>query len=167
MFGFSKRFYFFKRGICLLITALMLILNGTGSSLDTDKAKLFSITGSKNTLLSVYSHCFYEPTAKLTSDMPMGNTKTHTMYMAKNETEFCQIAVRSTKSRKSSYVKVSDFTDKNGNVIPAELFYEYEVIAPDGYYSKEPDALLDADHEWKYWSLQETILFIHRNSLCE
>ena len=79
------------------------------------------------------------------------------MYMAKNESEFCQIAVRSNKARGSSFIRISDFTDKNGNVIPAEIYYEFEVSVPqidDFYYM--PDPLIPMGHECKYYSKKET-----------
>lgn len=157
MFDLSKKIFSFKKMIALVFSIVLLFVNSGGADLFNDSISIISSSGAKNHLLSVYSHSFYDSTVKLSSLAPIGKTKECKMYMAKNESEFCQIAVRSKKARGKSFVKISDFTDKNGNVIPAELFYEYEVEVSDtDDFLFMPDPLIPLDHECKYFSQKET-----------
>lgn len=157
MFDFSKRFFNFKKMLALIFSIVLLFVNDGGMTLWTDGASILSSAGAKNHLLSVYSHCFYDSTVKLSSLAPIGKTADYKMYMAKNESEFCQIAIRSTKGRRESYIKVSDFTDKNGNVIPVELYYEYQVeLTGQTDFEYMPDPLVPMDHECNFFSLKET-----------
>ncbi len=81
------------------------------------------------------------------SKTPKGETAstgrdTYKLYMAKNEIEDCQFFLTSSES-KSVSLRVTDFTNGNGSVVPAKLYSEYYFAMPfDGDADAEvPDAI--------------------------
>ncbi|MBE6587507.1 MAG: DUF4091 domain-containing protein [Ruminococcaceae bacterium] len=71
-----------------------------------------------------FEHSF---TKVLTRDTTPSGMDTYSAYMAKNEVENIQFVLCSDTTKAGMGAKVSDFTDENGNVISAELYYEMYV----------------------------------------
>ncbi|MBQ7581032.1 MAG: hypothetical protein IJU39_06980 [Clostridia bacterium] len=67
MFELSKKVFNFKRTFALIFSAILFFVNIGGADLGNDTVSFISSSGSKNHLLSVYSHCFYDSTVKLSS----------------------------------------------------------------------------------------------------
>ncbi len=102
--------------------------------------------GCRSNPLSVYSYSLLEPTVKLTKDAVLPKSGSVTMYLAKNESEYCQIAVRARDGRKNTYFEISDFTDEKGNTIPVEVYSEYAVETyGKPFNTKYYDALVPAE----------------------
>lgn len=145
MFVFSKLFSSIKSAFAAFLAIIVAISQGGPLAI--------SLHGVRSTPLSVYSYSFYDPTVKVLRDGTIDNNKTYQMYAAKNESEFCQIAVRSNKARGHSYFEISDFTNKNGDVIPVELFKEYAVETTDGVVNtKYYDALVPCEKSFYFSS---------------
>lgn len=62
-----------------------------------------------------------------TSDKTSTGKETYSIYMAKNEIESAQVVLYSDTEKTGMNITVTDFTDGNGNTVPAELYYEMYV----------------------------------------
>lgn len=145
MFFLSKFFGTLKGTLAALISILIAVSQGGPIAI--------SIKGVHSNPLSVYSYSFYDPTVKVMRDGTIAKNRSYTMYAAKNEREYCQIALRSCKSRGHSYFEITDFTNENGDVIPVELYKEYPVETTDGVVNtKYYDALVPAEKSFYYSS---------------
>lgn len=143
MFALSKFVSVLKAALATLISMIVAFSQGGPIAI--------SIHGVRSTPLSVYSYSFYAPTQKVLRDGTIDNNKTYTMYAAKNESEFCQIALRLSKSRGHSYFEITDFTNENGDVVPVELFKEHPVETYDGVINtKYYDAITPCEKSFNF-----------------
>ncbi len=62
-----------------------------------------------------------------TSDKTSTGKDTFSIYMAKNEIESAQFVLYSDTTKTGMQAEVTDFTDGNGNTIPADIYYEMYV----------------------------------------
>ncbi len=148
MFALSK-FFSSVKGFFAGILALIVAIS-QGGSLG------LSMHGVRSNPLSVYSYSFYGPTEKILHDGPIEKNKTYTMYAAKNESEFCQIVIRSTHTRGHSYFEITDFENENGDRITVELFKEYPVETYGGLVNtKYYDALVPCAKSFNYSARNE------------
>lgn len=67
----------------------------------------------------------------LTSDTTSTGKDTFSIYMAKNEIESAQFVLYSETDKTGLLAEVTDFTDGNGNTVPAEIYYEMYVTVKD------------------------------------
>ena len=145
MFGLSKFFSLIKSAFASLLCIIVAVSQGGPLA--------FSLHGVRSTPLSIYSYSFYAPTEKVLRDGTIDNNKTYTMYAAKNESEFCQIAFRTNKTRGHSYFEITDFVNENGDVIPVELYKEVPVETTDGVVNtKYYDALVPCEKAFNFSS---------------
>ena len=145
MFALSKFFSLIKNAFAAMLA--LLVATSQGGNL------AISLHGARSTTLSVYSYSFYDPTVKVLRDGTIDNNKTYTMYTAKNESEFCQIAFRCSKTRGHSYFEITDFVNENGDVIPVELYKEVPVETTDGVVNtKYYDALVPCEKAFSFSS---------------
>lgn len=145
MFGFSKFFSLIKGAIAALLSIIVATSQGG--------ALAMSLHGVRSTPLSIYSYSFYGPTEQILRDGDIAKNRSYTMYAAKNESEFCQIAFRTNKTRGHSYFEITDFTNRNGDVIPVELYKEYAVETTDGVVNtKYFDAIVPCEKSFNFSS---------------
>ena len=145
MFIFSKLFSSIKCAFAALLAIIVATSQGGPLAI--------SLHGVHSNPLSVYSYSFYDPTVKVLRDGTIDNNKTYQMYAAKNEYEFCQIAVRSSKTRGHSYFEITDFTNEKGDVVPVELYREVPVETTDGIVNtKYYDALVPCEKSFNFSS---------------
>ena len=67
----------------------------------------------------------------LTKDTTPSDMDTYSVYMAKNEIENCQFVLYSDTTKAGMSATVTSFTDKDGNEIPAEIYYQMYVTVSD------------------------------------
>lgn len=143
MFFISKFFSLVKSFFAALLA--LIVASSQGGPL------AISIHGVRSTHLSVYSYSFYDPTEKVLRDGTIAKNRSYTMYAAKNESEFCQIAFRTNKTRGHSYFEITDFENENGDVIPVALFKEVAVETTDGVLNtKYYDALVPSEKSFHF-----------------
>ena len=125
-----------KKSLCIFTSFLLLLAQSAGIGV--------SIRGCYDSYLSMVSYSFYDPTVKINRTGTIDKTPGYTMYLAKNEREACQIAFRMRASRSKMQVSMTDFTDENGNVLPAQIFQEYYIQTDESSLlnSTYPDALV-------------------------
>lgn len=81
-----------------------------------------------------FQHSFH----KTKPDDTPGSMQTYEMSLAKNETEGCQIVLKSEENMDSIALHVGDFTDDQGNTIPAQLYKIYYIPTADGKFFPDP-----------------------------
>lgn len=67
----------------------------------------------------------------LTSDTKSTGMDTFSIYMGKNEIESAQFVLYSDTQRTNLLAEVTDFTDGNGNTLPAQIYYQMYVTVSD------------------------------------
>lgn len=143
MFGLSKFFGVLKSTFAALLSMIVAFSQGGPLAM--------SLHGVRSTPLSIYSYSFYDPTVKVMRDGTIDKTGSYTMYAAKNESEFCQIAFRTNKTRGHSYFEITDFVNENGDVVPVELYKEVAVETTDGVVNtKYYDALVPCEKSFHF-----------------
>lgn len=158
MFAFSRFSSNVAKITATILSVLVLFTQGSGEILADNSRTGLSLRGAKNSILSIYSHSFYDPTVKVHSAGTIKKKAKYTMHLAKNETEYCQIAIRSRQFRSRSFVELGEFKNEDGDVLPASLYYEYEVQAYDDiHFNTFPDPILPLkNNRFEYASLKET-----------
>ena len=74
---------------------------------------------------SSISMWFEHSTKKVfTSDITPSDMDTYSVYMAKNEIENAQFVLYSATDKTGMRAEVTSFTDKDGNTLPAEIYYQ-------------------------------------------
>lgn len=159
MFEISKMIFYLKRGIAAAMT--MILLTSAASSGNswwyTDSKLGISYHGCRDSIFSVYSYSFADSTEKINSTAPLGHKRSQTVYLAKGEGEFTQIAIRSKYYRGHSFVSVGELKNAAGDKLETELYREYETEASDGMgYELYPDALLPVSNPYNFLCLKET-----------
>jgi len=114
----------------LIIISLFLVL-GIGvlssSAVSSDPADSYVKQTAPNEDSSIsmwFEHSFKKV---LTEDKTSSGMDTYSVYMAKNEIENCQFVLYSDETKAGMSAAVTSFTDSNGNVIPAEIYYQMYV----------------------------------------
>ena len=85
----------------------------------------------------------YASEKKEQSDVTQTGMETFCVYMAKNEIENAQFFLSSDTTVKGLTADVTNFTDKDGNIIPADIYIEYYHDA--GNHGNVPDAIPPLD----------------------
>ncbi|MBE6714478.1 MAG: DUF4091 domain-containing protein, partial [Ruminococcaceae bacterium] len=67
----------------------------------------------------------------LTEDITPSGMDTYSVYMAKNEIESAQFVLCSDETKSGMTATVSDFVNTNGDVIPAEIYYQMYITVTD------------------------------------
>ena len=159
MFELSKFCFYFKRGIAAVLTVILLTsAASSGTSWWITDSKLsISYHGCRDSIFSVYSYSFADSTEKINSTMPLGRKSDYTVYLAKGEGEYAQIAIRSKYYRGNSFISLGDVKNSAGDVLEAELYWEYEVEASDGTGNDlYPDPLVPVSNPYQFRCLKET-----------
>ncbi len=140
MFGFSSFFAAYKRLIAMLSALLITLTSGFGAEITLEQ---MLVRGVAPSLLSVPSYSFYEPTVKIPKTGALEKTASHTMYLAKNESEYCQIALQTRLDREWAKVSLSAFTNEQGDTLETVFCDEYYVkTTGDTVFGAYPDALV-------------------------
>ena len=85
----------------------------------------------------------YASEKKEQSDVTQTGMDTFCVYMAKNEIENAQFFLSADSARSGLTADVTDFTDANGNIIPADIYIEYYHDAAE--HGNVPDAIPPLD----------------------
>ena len=162
MFGFSSLLSRWKQAIAAL--SALLIFFSSGGSMKVSLSQL-AVRGVTPHLLSVPSYCFYEPTVKIPKTGALEKHASHTLYLAKNEGEYCQLALHTRLDRERARVSLTPFTDQNGNTLETEFCEEYYVkTTGETVFGSMPDALVPlavgAENKLPMLQMQNYPLFI-------
>ena len=110
--------------ICVLAAVMCIgLFSGAGAASD-DPADTYvkETAASEDSSIDLwFEHSFKKV---LTKDKTSSGMNTYSVYMAKNEVENAQFVLYSDTDHTKMKAQVSDFTDANGNTVPAELYYE-------------------------------------------
>lgn len=125
MFGLSVVHSGIKRLFSLLIALLVYAsgYSGTGGF----ALNGFLVRGCTPHLLSIPSYSFYDPTAKIDRNGSIDKLGSYTMYLAKNESEYCQIAFRLRLQRGKCEIRLNNFKNDKGDELETVLCREYYV----------------------------------------
>lgn len=138
MFGFSAMIAYFKR-IIAVISAVIIFLS-SGAQVSVSQLLVRGVTTS---LLAVPSYSFYEPTVKIPKSAALEKHADHTIYVAKNDTEYCQIALQTRLDRTKARVSLTDFTNANGDKLETVFCEEYYIkTTGETVFGEYPDALI-------------------------
>ncbi len=118
-FIFAELFHKISQIFNIFLAAMIAFCNTLGIQV--------SMRGCYDSIYSLISYSFYEPTVKISSSGLMDKKAEHEIYLAKNEREACQVAFRLRVARDVMKVEMSEFTNENGDVLESELYYEYYV----------------------------------------
>lgn len=133
MFFMSQIAEYFRMVFSVLLAAIISFGQTAGINIP--------VIGYRDRLFQAPSYSFYAPTEKVSNSGSIDKTKDYTMYLAKNETEYCQIAFRVKAKRNDCTISLSEFKDSEGNVLDSEFCEVYYVkttgeaingCAPDG-----------------------------------
>lgn len=140
MFGFTSLLAWYRRMVALCSAILIFIASGV--PLEVSMSQLL-VRGVAPHVLSVPSYCFYEPTVKLTKTGALEKNASHTMYLAKNESEYCQLALQARLDRGDARVTLTPFTNENGETLETVFCEEYFVkTTGESLFGSSPDALV-------------------------
>lgn len=129
------------KSICVMTALLLMWTESFGLEI--------SLRGCYDSLRSLVSYSFYEPTVKVNQSGLIDKKADYTMYLAKNETEACQIVFRMRVVRSNMKVSMTEFKDENGNVLESQIYKEYYVQTDESAVlnSSYPDALVPVNED--------------------
>lgn len=159
MFDFSKTLFYLKKGVAAVLSVILLTSAASSGSnwWITDSKFSVSYHGCRDSIFSVYSYSFADSTEKINSTAPLGRKSNQTVYLAKGEGEYAQIAIRSKYYRGNSFISVGEMTNAAGDKLETELYWEYETEASDGTgFELYPDALVPVSNPYNFRCLKET-----------
>lgn len=140
MFFFSKFIETANQALSVIIAMIISIGQAVGINIQ--------VSGYRERAFQTPSYSFYVATEKVSRNGAINKTKDYTMYLAKNETEYCQIAFRVKEKRKECTFSLSEFTDENGNSLDSEFCEVYYVKTTGNTINGcVPDALVPIDGE--------------------
>lgn len=119
MFAFSHFAEIMRQTLSVFLATVMALGQSAGIN--------FYVFGHRDRLFQTPSYCFYDATEKISRTGSIGKTADYTMYLAKNEREYCQIAFRVKEKRKSCTISISEFKNEAGDVLPSEFCEEHYV----------------------------------------
>ena len=125
MFAFSSAMLFIKKVIAYLSAMMIFMTSGGGVSMSDLNPVALMTRGCVENPLSVPSWSFYDATAKVHRTQALEKTRDYTMYLAKNEREYCQIVFQLRSGRGLLNVSCTDFTNEAGDVLPATFCEEF------------------------------------------
>lgn len=117
------------RRLAAVLSALLVFLSPGVTSVSLTQ---LLVRGVAPKLMSIPSYSFYEPTVKLQKTGALGKNATHTLFVAKNESEYCQLAVQARLDRNQAVVSLSEFTNENGDTLETFFCEEYYVKTTGG-----------------------------------
>ncbi len=134
-----KKLLTFVAVIALMFTASVCAFSAGGLSEDPADSYVKQTAPHEDEDISLW----FEPSFKkvLTSDTTPSGKDTYSVYMAKNEVENAQFVLYSDTNKDKLSVKVTNFTNSDGDVIPAELYYEMYVTVD----KVNPNSILGTD----------------------
>ncbi|MBR5428735.1 MAG: DUF4091 domain-containing protein [Clostridia bacterium] len=162
MFGLSSIGAYFKR-IIAVFSALIIFLS-SGMTAQVSVTQML-VRGVAPKLLSVPSYSFYEPTVKIQKTGALEKNAEHTIYVAKNESEYCQLAVQARLDRTQAVASLSEFTNENGDTLETVFCEEYFIkTTGETVMGSYPDALIPiavgAEYEIPMVEMQNYPMFI-------
>ncbi len=162
MFAFSSFGAAFRRLITVLSAVLIFLTSGAPASVTVTQ---LLVRGVAPQFLSVPSYSFYEPTVKIPKTGALAKNAKHTIYVAKNESEYCQLAVQARLDRHQAVVSLSQFTNENGDTLETCFCEEYYVkTTGETVMGSYPDALIPitvgSEYELPMVKMQNYPLFI-------
>ena len=125
MFAASSAMLFFKKVIAYLSAMIIFMASGGGVSMSDLNPATLMARGCVENLLSVPSWSFYDATAKVHRTQALDKKRDYTMYLAKNEREYCQLALQLRSMRGRMQVSCSDFTNEEGDTLKTEFCEEF------------------------------------------
>lgn len=147
MFFLSSLIVSVKKSFSVLL-ATLIFLTGTGGGFSLSE---YLVRGCHENFLSVPSYSFYDATAKIPRAGSIEKQGKYTMYLAKNESEFCQFVFRLREDRRDISLYLSDFTNENGDTLETTLAREYYVDTNSSTVSGSyPDAIVPIDCEYNF-----------------
>ncbi len=123
----------------LLVVAMLLALVAVPSAANSDPAADYVHTDAEYKDKDISLWFDYSSEKKEQSNVEKTDMETFVVYMAKNEIENAQFFLSSQSDKAGLTASVTDFSDGNGNTVPAELFIEYYHSAGD--HGQIPDAI--------------------------
>lgn len=93
---------------------------------------------------STVTYSFYDSTKKVLPSEYLDKNASYDIYLARNETEACQIIIsgRKKSSQNECLVEFSEFTNENGHVLPSTIYQEHYISnVSNKDYGSYPDAL--------------------------
>ena len=124
--AFSALLVFLTSGVSAQVTVSQLLVRGVAPH-----------------LLSIPSYSFYEPTVKIPKTGALDKKDRFTMYLAKNESEYCQVALQARLDRQWAVVSLSAFTNEKGETLETVFCEEYYVkTTGETVFGSYPDALI-------------------------
>ena len=128
------------RRLAAVLSALLVFLSPGVTSVSLTQ---LLVRGVAPKLMSIPSYSFYEPTVKLQKTGALEKNAEHTLFVAKNESEYCQLAVQARLDRNQAVVSLSEFTNENGDTLETFFCEEYYVKTTGGtIMGSYPDALI-------------------------
>ena len=122
----------------LSVTAILLLLCGMcavifsgAADVATDPSQVYepqTAPYEDSSLKLWFEHSFKKV---MTSDITPSDMNTYSVYMGKNEIENAQFVLYSDETKTKLRATVSDFTDAEGNIIDAEIYYQMYVTLSD------------------------------------
>jgi hypothetical protein len=137
MFFFSNAFLAFQKIIGTILVSVLSLGYSAGLSVD--------FQGVYYKPSSIVTYCFYDSTKKVGVNEFIQKNKTYNIHLARNESEACQIVVRSKfNSNYNQYtVEFTDFTNENGDKLDSTIYQEHYISCfSDKDYGTYPDALV-------------------------
>lgn len=125
------------RAILLALTVFMLLCavmagaftSSAAAGTDPSASYVKQIAPNEDSSINMwFEHSFKKV---LTEDKTHSGMDTYSIYMAKNEIENAQFVLYSDTTKAGMSATVTSFTDKNGNEIPAEIYYQMYVTVDD------------------------------------
>ncbi|MBQ6019925.1 MAG: hypothetical protein IJL26_07060, partial [Clostridia bacterium] len=162
MFGLSSLGASIRRLIAVFSAVIVFLSSGMSAKVSVSQ---MLVRGVAPHLLSVPSYSFYEPTVKIPKTGALEKNAEHTIYVAKNESEYCQVALQVRLDRTNSRVSLSEFTNENGDTLET-VFCAEEYIKTTGeaLFGSYPDALppltVGEEHKLQMVGQQNYPLFI-------
>lgn len=151
---FSSSVFSSVRKLFSVILATITFVLGTNTRFSLSD---FLIRGCHEYPLSVPSYSFYDATAKIPRTGTIDHKGGYTMYLAKNESEYCQFAFRLRESRSAISFELSDFTNEKGDRLETTLAREYYIDTDSSTVnSSYPDAILPIEGENEFPFAGET-----------
>ncbi|NLX93713.1 MAG: DUF4091 domain-containing protein [Clostridiales bacterium] len=137
MFILDNAFILFRRAMSTVLVFLISLSYPLGLNID--------FQGVRYDKKSFVSYSFYDSTRKIQMNEYLEKNKTYDIHLARNETEACQIVIRSrNKSNSNKYsVEFTEFKNENGDILKSTINEEHYInCASIRDFGTYPDALV-------------------------
>ena len=118
-------------GVAVMLLTAICVGVFSSNAASSDPADSYVVQTAPNEDSSIklwFEHSFNKV---FTSDKTPSGMNTYSVYMAKNEIESAQFVLYSDSTKANMGATVTNFTDADGNEIPAEIYYEMYVTTTD------------------------------------